>query len=128
MIASLTVLSPMQVLYGASSAWTEPDACGSAVTTASVPAFGSRQQPELEALAGQVLEELLRDSLWNVATHAPPGSAPSEASAQRLTPQVKPLTAEQAGADMTTYVCRLARPSMVDGLIPPCKRHSNTAS
>ena len=83
---------PKQILYGASPAWTDADAWTKEDSAPSASGFGAPQQPELEALAGQVLEELMRDSLWNAPTHLPPGSQANEASGRRLTPQVTLLS------------------------------------
>ena len=83
---TMAVLGPAltQVLYGASSAWVEANAWEGGATAAPYPAI---QQFDMEGLAGQVLEELLSDSLWDVPTHLPAGLPPTEATARRLTPQ-----------------------------------------
>ncbi len=79
---------PMQVLYGASPAWTDADAWTDEDIAASATAAGMPQRSELEALAGQVLEGILQDRLWNAPMHSNPGQLPDDANARRLTPQV----------------------------------------
>jgi hypothetical protein len=80
-----------QVHYGASPAWTELRAWGAGGSAACSPDANSAAaalRSELESLAGQVLEELVRDGLWGVPTHTPSESLSAEAPERRLTPQV----------------------------------------
>ena len=95
----------LQVLYGASPAWSEADAWANEDSAATAPGLGAPQRSELEALAGQVLEELLRDSLWNAPTHLPPAQLLNDADARHLTPQVIPLTLQLC----ITKLCEHAR-------------------
>ena len=101
-----------QVLYGASSAWTEPTAWGGGSEAAPLPGAASAAaapRPELELLARQVLDELVRDGLWGVPTAAPPRPPSGEAPERRLTPQV---TVSSAGVlDLpSVQACGLPRP------------------
>ncbi len=103
----------MQVLYGASSAWTDANAWTDEDTAASAPAAGVKQRSELQALAGQVLEGILQDRLWNAPTHLLPGQQPNDANARCLTPQVLPLTSRLRLAS----ICAHARRHLVSATV-----------
>ena len=49
---------------------------------------GGGSSPELESLVGQTLEELVRDAMWGLPTHAPPADAAGAYIDDPLTPQV----------------------------------------
>lgn len=103
--AAITVL--MEVIYGASVAWSEGSDMLS-VAAAGVDevgraaglgdGVGGDTSSELESLVGQVMEDLVRDALWGLPTQSPAGDCAAMYDGP-LTPQVRPPDAESRCED-----------------------------
>lgn len=88
----------MEVIYGASAAWSGGSDIVS-VAAAGVDKAGRAAglgdavwgdvSSELESLVGQVLEDLVRDTVWGLPTQAPTADS-SVVYDGPLTPQVRP--------------------------------------